>query len=118
VSATGRYDRVSYELRASPGAQYFEQDAAYFYPLQAPDSTQVYQSQTHRGAAYTVTARVDVRMSPHWYVGAFGSANNTRDFTSRAFGVSLKLLARRLPPNADLEIQAIPDWRGVQPLGR
>ena len=36
---------------------------------------------------------------------------------ARPTGVALKLLANRLPGTTDLQVRAVPDWRGSQPLG-
>ena len=110
-------------LQASPGFQYFEADKAPIYPLgivpavRDPFDANVYNEENSKGANYNVFAKVEYRIAPHWHLAVFGGANNTRDFNSSTIGVSLKLLANRLPASTNLRALAVPDWRGNQPLG-
>ena len=117
-----RHSRLFWQMQMSPGFQYFTADAAPFYPIgmgpaPAPFTTPVYDDQHRRGATYNVTAHLEYRLTPHLHLSAFGDANNTRDFDSRAIGIALKLLANRLPGTTNLRVRAVPDWRGNQPLG-
>ena len=118
-----RHTRVYWEMQASPGFQYFTTDDALFYPLgdgparPAGFDPLMYEGTTSKGANYNVNAKLEVRITPHLHLSAFGGANNTRDFNSRTIGVALRLLANRLPGTTNLRVRAVPDWRGNQPLG-
>jgi tetratricopeptide (TPR) repeat protein len=113
---------VSYEILASPGYQYFAEDASPYYPLgitvePEPFAPLVYDAHEHQGPNYNVRFRANYRLAPHWHVDVFAAANNTRDFDSRTVGVTLKLLARPLPTSGDLRVKGIPDWRGNRAFG-
>lgn len=123
LSWTVRHARLSFDLQASPGFQYFNADSALIYPLgivpavRSPFDAAAYDEQKGKGANYNVFAKAEYRIAPHWHLAIFGGANNTRDFNTSTIGVSLKLLANRLPASTNLRALAVPDWRGNQPLG-
>jgi len=117
MSWFSRHHRFEYELRAALGVQYLSNDSSPFFPNQpllSPGS--FYQGSTNTGANYNASVRIGYRVAPHWYFEAFGTANNVKNFATQTIGFRLKYMLHRLPANTDLHVNAIPDWRGKQPL--
>jgi hypothetical protein len=112
-----------YEIRVSPGIQHFHEASSPLYPTGAiltppePFAPMVYPEQTRTAPVYDVGLRAEYRLTPHLHLIGYANANNTRDFNQQVFGISLKVLAQRLPAARELNVRAIPDWRGNQPLG-
>jgi hypothetical protein len=132
VVLSGRYDRLEYSISGSGGVQDIVQDPSPFYPtssasmtaaLPAPSGVQTptqsptqgfYDGQTSAGPNYYALVRVGYRLASLWYLDAFATANNARDFTSRQVGIILKLLVQ--PLHDDLHLLSVPDWKGNQPF--
>jgi len=53
-------------------------------------------------------------MAPNWYIGAFVNANNTADYSSQSVGFSVRYLMMQSPSGNSLQINSIPDWKGIQ----
>jgi tetratricopeptide (TPR) repeat protein len=116
ISWLGRQNRVEFEIRASGGVQYLKEDGSALYPTNSGLQPLFYLPNTQRGPNYNLSFRLDYRMAPHWYLGAFATANNARNYASQTFGVTLKLLTSPVPTGTDLRPKQIPDWRGIQPF--
>ena len=54
------------------------------------------------------------RMAPNWYIGAYVNANNTADYSSQSVGFNVRYLMMQSPSSNNLQINSIPDWKGVQ----
>jgi hypothetical protein len=107
--------QVDYEISVSGGTQYSLEKEAPFYPLQ-PLNTLFYNETIRRGPNYNVQLRLDHQITPYAYWGVFAQANNTRNFSGQAAGVTLRILMSRLPATTDLHLRTIPDWNGIEPF--
>ena len=120
ISWFSRHKRFEYEIRASLGAQYIQQDTSPFFPtrfnLPLPPQG-VYTSATDVGPNYNFWLRLGYRLAPHLYFDTFATANNARNYATQTIGFSLKILARPLPTHTDLHVNSVPDWKGNQPFG-
>jgi hypothetical protein len=120
LSWFSRHKRFEYRIRASGGVQYVSEDASPFYPTSAGAALPhqgLHASYKHTGPNYSGDLRLGYRVSPHTYFETFAAANNSRNYTYGAVGFSLKFLIHRLPTDADLHVNSIPDWAGNQPFG-
>jgi hypothetical protein len=109
-----RNEHVEYEIAAAVGVQRIVEDPSPFFPMML--SQPIYQGQTRMDANYNVSFRLEGRLASHVMLGLFANANNARDYSAQAFGVTLKILADRVPANTGLHIKSVPDWRGRQPF--
>jgi len=119
ISWFSRHKRFEYEIRASLGAQYIQQDSSSFFPTRlntTPPTPGFYASTNSTGANYYFLGRLGYRLAPHVYLDTFATANNARNYATQTVGFSLKFLVHRLPTNTDLHVNSIPDWRGNQPF--
>ena len=115
-----RHRRFEYQIRASLGAQYIQQDAAPFFPTRlntTPPTIGFYSSTEDVGPNYSFLARLGYRVAPHVYFDVFGTANNARNYGTQTVGFSLKFLAHPIPTHTDLHVNSVPDWKGNQPFG-
>ena len=120
ISWFSRHRRFEYEIRASLGAQYLEQDSSPYFPARvnaAVPAQGFYASSSSTGPNYSFLGRLGYRLSPHLYFDTFAAANNARNYATQTIGFSLKILAHPLPTNTDLHVNSIPDWKGNQPFG-
>ena len=120
ISWFSRHRRFEYEIRASLGAQYIEQDSSSFFPTRlntTPPTIGSYSSTNDVGPNYNFVARLGYRVAPHVYFDTFASANNARNYGTQTVGFSLKFLVHQLPTHTDLHVNSVPDWRGNQPFG-
>ena len=120
ISWFSRHRRFEYEIRASLGAQYIQQDSTPFFPTRfniVLPKQGTFASTTDIGPNYSFEGRLGYRVAPHVYFETFATANNARNYASQTVGFSLKIMARRLPTTTDLHVNSVPDWRGNQPFG-
>jgi cellulose synthase operon protein C len=120
ISWFSRHRRFEYEIRASLGAQYIEQDSSSFFPTRlntTPPTIGFYSSTNDVGPNYNFVARLGYRVAPHVYFDTFATANNARNYATQTVGFSLKFLVHQLPTHTDLHVNSVPDWRGNQPFG-
>jgi hypothetical protein len=117
VSWSERRRNVAYDISASAGLQSIREDASPFYPTRPLAGQTYYQSHVTTGPNYNVAAHLDYHVSPHWYVEAYATANNARNYATQTVGFALKLLVERLPTTTGLHPKAVPDWRGRAPFG-
>ncbi len=110
VVLSGMHDRLEYNITAAGGVQHIVQDPSPIYPassaliqplLQPLSASQrasqasipaCYDGQTSTGPNYYTLVRVSYHLAPQWYLDAFATANNARDFASRSAGITLKFL--------------------------
>jgi tetratricopeptide (TPR) repeat protein len=126
VRWTGTWRQVlQYSISGSLGAQYFSENASPYFPTLSPSAIlklingapqPYYAAFGNTGSNFSLSARATYQLTPHWQAGAFFDANNARDYTASAAGLYLKYLFVPRPMAADLNIQSIPDWRGIQPF--
>jgi len=111
----GRWERMEYSLAGSLGMQFFSEDATPYYPLLSPTlANPSYPGQSKTGANYNLEFKMGYRMAPNWYIGAYANANNTADYSSQSVGFNVRYLMMQSPGSNDLQINSIPDWKGVQ----
>jgi tetratricopeptide (TPR) repeat protein len=111
----GRWERMEYSIAGSLGMQFFSEDTTPYYPLLSPTlASPSYPGQSKTGANYNLEFKMGYRMAPNWYIGAYVNANNTADYSSQSVGFNVRYLMMQSPSNNNLEINSIPDWKGVQ----
>ncbi|HJY07431.1 MAG TPA: cellulose synthase subunit BcsC-related outer membrane protein, partial [Bryobacteraceae bacterium] len=132
--------KLQYSVSGSLGAQHFTEDSSPYYPIQPPGqpagpgaatppstpgpgrrpalaTTQTsYPAFANTGANYSLDVRTGYQLTPHWLAEAFVSANNARDYTATSAGLGIKYLFDARPLSPDLNIIAVPDWKGHQPF--
>jgi hypothetical protein len=99
VTWSGHYQtRWHYTVLGSLGIQAFESEKAPLFPLspQAPGQ-QFLAPLTSVGPNYDLRGQVAYGLSEHWFVGAFGSANNSRNYAAVSAGFSVRYLFRPQP---------------------
>jgi hypothetical protein len=119
ISWYSRHRRFEYEIKASGGVQYLQQDASPFYPTPAGSTILTpgfYASNTSTAPNYNVDLRLGYRVAPHVYFDTFATANNTRDYYTQSVGFNLRFMIDRIPTSTDLHVNSIPDWMGRQPF--
>jgi hypothetical protein len=55
------------------------------------------------------------RVAPRMYLGAFATANNSRNYYTQSVGFNLRFMLDRIPTSTDIRVNSIPDWTGQQP---
>jgi cellulose synthase operon protein C len=92
---------LHYNVRASIGAQTFQEDSEPFYPLdprlQAAAGNPLEPVHSSVGANYDLQTEIAYRVQDHWYVGGFLDFNNTRDYVSQSGGFFVRYLFRPQP---------------------
>jgi hypothetical protein len=76
-----------------------------------------YPARAATGGNYNVDSRLVYQITPQWLLGVFASANNAREYRNAMGGLYLQYLFRPRPFTPDVNVQSIPDWRGLQPFG-
>ena len=120
ISWFSRHKRFEYQIRASLGAQYIQQDSSSFFPTRlntTPPTIGFYSSTTDVSPNYNFLGRLGYRVAPNVYFDVFGTANNARNYATQTVGFSLKFLVHPIPTHTDLHVNSVPDWRGNQPFG-
>jgi tetratricopeptide (TPR) repeat protein len=95
-----------YDALGSLGVQAFQEDLTPLWPLAVDKSLETAQSnpmlpaKTSVGPNYDVRSHVSYQIGPHWFVGGFASANNSRNYTSISAGFSIHYMFRSQPSTA------------------
>jgi tetratricopeptide (TPR) repeat protein len=111
----GKWERMEYSIAGSLGMQFFSEDQTPYFPLLPPTLTNPsYAGQSKTGANYNLEFKMGYRMAPNWYIGAFVNANNTADYSSQSVGFSVRYLMMQSPSGNNIQINSLPDWKGVQ----
>jgi cellulose synthase operon protein C len=98
----GQYGpNLHYNVRASIGAQSFQENSEPWYPLdprlQAAAGDPLEPVHSSVGANYDLQTELAYRLQDHWYVGGFLDFNNTRDYVSQSGGFFVRYLFRPQP---------------------
>ena len=120
-----------YVVSGALGVQTFQEDNAPYYPLDASLQTGAlsgctlpqiaartcgyYPINTGTGANFDVSGQVSYRVNEHWFVGAFGKANNTNNYTTGTIGFSVHYLFRPQYATEDYPTGLFP-IEGIRPL--
>lgn len=95
-----------YDALGSLGVQAFQEDLTPLWPLAVDKSLETSQgspmlpAKTSVGPNYDVRTHVSYQIGPHWFVGGFASANNSRNYTSISAGFSIHYMFRSQPSTA------------------
>lgn len=107
LSWTGHYGtRWHYDILGSMGVQAFQEEKAALWPLLEDNAMEISSdnaalpAKTSVGANYDLRSHMAYQVSPHWFVGGFVSANNTRDYSAASAGFSVRYLFRSQPSTA------------------
>jgi len=119
VTWQARHRRVETSITGSLGIQYFREDTAKYFPLDAvlqASSKLLYPAQTSTGVNFNVEMHTIYKFSPNWGLSVTASANNTRNFNTQS--VSFGIVHTFRPTAIESStVASVPNWRGGQPLG-
>ncbi|MGH9587468.1 MAG: cellulose synthase subunit BcsC-related outer membrane protein, partial [Acidobacteriaceae bacterium] len=119
ISWYSRHPRFEYEIKFSGGLQYLHESSSLLYPVlpgTAPVTQSVYGSDTTTAPNYDLKLRFGYRVTPHFYLESFATANNAQNYYQQSAGFSLKFIFDRIPTRTDLRVNSVPDWTGKQPF--
>lgn len=117
----GRYgSNFNYTINGSAGIQTFQEKAAPYFPLDVPLQTasnnKYYPQNSDTGLNYGLDAQGSYRVTPHWYVGGFLQANNTRNYNTVSGGFFLRFLFKPQPVSDSAPRGLFPVSTGLRPL--
>jgi len=98
--------RWHYTVLGSLGVQAFQQNATPLFPLAAQTASEIalddamLPAKTSVGPNYDLRGAASYQVSPHWFVGGFFGANNSRNYTSVNAGFSVHYMFRSQPSTA------------------
>jgi cellulose synthase operon protein C len=121
LTFNGHYGpRFHYRVAASLGMQAFQENSAPYFPLdpvyQAAQGNPTYPERTSVGGNYDLETEGSYTIADHWYVGAYTSFNNSRDYASDRVGFFVRFLARSQPVNAESGPTGLFPIQGMRPL--
>jgi tetratricopeptide (TPR) repeat protein len=104
LSWNGHYGtKWHYNIMGGLGVQAFQEDLTKLYPLASDSALEIAMDNASLPAKTSVAANYDLRtqaayqIGPHWFVGGFLNANNSRNYSSVSTGFSLRYLFRSQP---------------------
>ena len=119
---SGHYiNRWHYNVMGALGVQAFQEDSAPLWPLAVDKPLQTAQNNPTLPNITTISGNYDVRsqiayqFSPHWFVGGYIGANNSRDFTYTSVGFFVRFMFREQPSTATSPTGLFP-WDGMRPF--
>jgi tetratricopeptide (TPR) repeat protein len=92
-----------YNILGSLGVQAFQTDLTPLWPLAVDKALLTAMSnaslpaKTSVGPNYDLRSQVAYQVSPHWFVGGFLSANNSRNYSAVSAGFTIRFLFRSQP---------------------
>jgi tetratricopeptide (TPR) repeat protein len=92
-----------YTILGSLGVQAFQEDKTPLWPLAVDNALEVgtnnaaLPAKTSVGPNYDLRGQAAYQISPHWFVGGFLSANNSRNYSGISTGFSVRFLFRAQP---------------------
>jgi tetratricopeptide (TPR) repeat protein len=118
----GHYQtHLHYEVVGGGGVQAFQQDATPLFPLAGQKATEIALKNAELPALTTVSGNYNFRtnvayqIGPHWFVGAFFSANNSRNYNAASLGFSIHYMFRSQPSTATAPTGLFPT-EGLRPF--
>ena len=103
----GHYiNRWHYNVMGALGVQAFQENSAPLWPLAGDKPLETAQNNPMLPNITTVSGNYDVRsqiayqFSPHWFVGGYIAANNSRDYTYTSVGFFVRFMFREQPSTA------------------
>ncbi len=119
---SGHYiNRWHYNVEGAVGVQAFQQDAAPLWPLAADKPLEISQNSPMLPNNTTVSGNYDFhsqaayQFSPHWFVGGYLAANNSRNYTFTSVGFFVRFVFRAQPSTATTPTGLFP-WDGFRPF--
>jgi tetratricopeptide (TPR) repeat protein len=119
---SGHYlTRLHYNIMGAVGAQAFQENSAPLWPLAADKPLETAQNNPLLPSVTTVSGNYDLRsqlayqFSPHWFLGGYFAANNSRDYTSTSVGFFVRFMFREQPSTATTPTGLFP-WDGIRPF--
>lgn len=101
VSWARRYERLTVSLKGSVGVQFFNQDAADYYPGDAarqaraaadPDQQSEYSSDSKTGVGYNLAAAAEYQLGRNFFLGGHMGLNNSQDYREFNGGMYLRYM--------------------------
>ncbi len=118
----GHYmNRWHYNVMGAVGVQAFQENSAPLWPLAVDKPLEVAQNNPLLPNVTTVSGNYDLRsqvayqFSPHWFMGGYLSANNSRDYTYTSVGFFVRYMFREQPSTATTPTGLFP-WDGFRPF--
>jgi Tfp pilus assembly protein PilF len=109
VTWAQRTDRFSYQVKGSVGVQYFDQDAADFFPndkdLQAANN-QRYKGQNKTGVGYSLSGAGEYKFSPNFFLGGNLGLDNAQDYKQFTGAMYLRYMFEDM--NSTMELPVSP----------
>ncbi|MGE8065417.1 cellulose synthase subunit BcsC-related outer membrane protein [Pseudomonas sp. NPDC089569] len=109
VTWAQRADRFSYQVKGSVGVQYFDQNAADYFPndkdLQAA-SNQRYQGQSKTGVGYSVSGAGEYKFGSNFVLGANLGLDNAQDYKQFTGAMYLRYMFEDM--NGPMELPVSP----------
>ncbi|KAB0493614.1 cellulose biosynthesis protein BcsC [Pseudomonas vancouverensis] len=109
VAWSQRTDRFSYQVKGSVGVQYFDQDAADYFPndkdLQAA-SNQRYSGQTKTGVGYSLSGAGEYKFGSNFFLGANLGVDNAQDYKQFTGAMYLRYMFEDM--NGSMELPVSP----------
>ena len=119
---SGHYiNRWHYNIMGAVGVQAFQEDSAPLWPLAVDKPLEIAQNNPKLPNVTTVSGNYDLRsqvayqFSPHWFLGGYVAANNSRDYTSTSVGFFVRFMFREQPSTATNPTGLFP-WDGIRPF--
>lgn len=119
---SGHYiNRWHYNVEGAVGVQAFQQDSAPLWPLAADKPLEISQNNPMLPNNTTVSGNYDFhsqaayQFSPHWFVGGYLAANNSRNYTFTSVGFFVRFVFRAQPSTATTPTGLFP-WDGFRPF--
>jgi cellulose synthase operon protein C len=121
LTFNGHYGaKFHYRVMGSLGMQAFQEDSAPYFPLdpvyQAAQKNPMYPERTSVGGNYDLETEGSYSIADHWYVGAYTSFNNSRDYASDKVGFFVRFLSRSQPMNQEIGPTGLFPIQGMRPL--
>jgi tetratricopeptide (TPR) repeat protein len=118
----GHYiNRWHYNIMGAVGVQAFQEDSAPLWPLPVDKPLETAQNNpmlpnvTIVSGNYDLRSQVAYQFSPHWFMGGYVAANNTRNYTYTSVGFFVRFMFREQPSTATTPTGLFP-WDGFRPF--
>ena len=118
----GHYiNRWHYNVVGAVGVQAFQEDSAPLWPLPVDKPLEIAQNNPMLPNVTTVSGNYDLRsqvayqFSPHWFMGGYVAANNTRNYTYTSVGFFVRFMFREQPSTSTTPTGLFP-WDGMRPF--
>ena len=114
-------NRWHYNVVGAVGVQAFQEDSAPLWPLAVDKPLETAQNSPMLPGDTTVSGNYDFhseasyQFNPHWFVGGYFAANNSRNYTFTSVGFFVRFLFREQPSSPTTPTGLFP-WDGFRPF--